>query len=207
MDIYDITLPMRTNLACWPGDTPYQFGWTARRTAGSSVNVGQLTMSVHTGTHTDAPFHFDDGGPTVELLPLEPYIGRARVVDVRGRRLIGRDAVESLDLASTPRVLFRTDAWTDHSRFPAVIPVMDTGLPQWLHQQGVRLVGVDLPSVDAIDSKDLPVHHALGACGIAILESLDLGSVPAGVYELVALPLKIAGADGAPVRAILRTRS
>jgi len=204
-ELFDITLPMSTELACWPGDAPFRFVWTCRRSDGESVNVGQVSMSVHTGTHIDAPFHFSDAGPTVENLSLEPFIGPARVIDLSGRSTIQRQDLEQFDLSQTPRVLLRTGAWLEHHLFPQAIPTMTPDVPGWLASQGVILVGVDVPSVDAIESKDLPIHLALGAHRIAILESLHLACVPEGVYELIALPLKLVGADGAPVRAILKT--
>jgi arylformamidase len=205
MRIYDISLPLHPGLACWPGDAPYEWHWSWQKSAGASVNVGQVRTSVHAGTHTDAPYHFAQDGRTVEALDLGAYVGPARVVDVSGRPRI---RVEDLpaDLADAPRVLFRTGAWTDQGRFPESIPVMDPGVPAALGERGAVLVGVDVPSVDALDSKDLPNHHALGARGIAILESLHLAGVPEGVYELIALPLRLVGADGSPVRAILRVR-
>jgi arylformamidase len=204
MTIYDITIPMCDSLACWPGDAPFRFSWTWRKSHGAPVNVGQFQLSVHSGTHADAPFHYDDAGATVDVLDLHPFIGPARVIALRNHARLRRTDLEKLDLTGTPRVLFRTDGWTDHACFPSTIPVMDEDLPEWLHQQGVILVGVDVPSVDDLDSKALPNHHALGAHGIAILESLDLARVIDGSYELIALPLKLVSADGAPVRAILR---
>ncbi len=203
--IYDISLPLDPSLACWPGDAPFRLEWTLRKTAGASVNLSQLSSSVHNGTHADAPIHFDDAGSTVEALPLSFYLGPARVVDVRGRDVIRRADLEAVDWARSPRALLRTGAWTDHSRFPDAIPVLDGDVPGWLHAQGVVLVGLDVPSVDTLDSKTLPNHHALGRHGICILESLHLSEVPEGVYELIALPLKLVGADGSPVRAVLRT--
>jgi arylformamidase len=166
--------------------------------------VGEVTTSIHVGTHVDAPFHFLDGGPTADALSLDPFLGPARVVDVRGIPLIRSEDLAAVDLAGTPRLLLRTDGWLDHSRFPESIPVLDRDVPAYLSEQGVILLGLDVPSVDAIDSKDLPIHHALGSSGIAILESLDLTRVEPGVYELIALPLRLVGADGSPVRAILR---
>jgi arylformamidase len=204
MRLYDISIPLRPGLACWPGDVPYQFRWTWRKQDGATVNVGQVALSVHTGTHADAPFHFRDDGATAEALPLEPFVGPARVVDVCGRPGIRREDVEALDLSRTPRILFRTGAWTRHDRFPDRVPVMDGDVPDVLARRGVVLVGVDVPSVDELDSKSLPIHHALGARGIYILESLSLADVPEGAYELCALPLGIVGGDGAPVRAVLR---
>jgi arylformamidase len=118
--------------------------------------------------------------------------------------VIGIDDLAPFDFSHRPRVLLRTDAWLDPERFPERIPVLGTAVPAWLASRGVILVGVDVPSVDALDSKDLPIHHGLGRHGIAILENLRLAEIPAGLYELIALPVKLAGADGAPVRAILR---
>jgi arylformamidase len=204
MRIYDLSLPLREGLAGWPGDAPYQWRWSWRRDAGASVNVGQVAMSVHSGTHTDAPLHFADDGKAADALDLGAYVGPARVADVRGRDVIRVADLDGVDFSDTPRILLRTDAWTDHTRFPERIPVMDADVPDWLATKGVVLVGVDVPSVDALESKNLPVHHALGRHGIAILENLALAGVPPGVYELIALPLKLVGADGSPVRAVLR---
>jgi arylformamidase len=204
MKIRDITIPMQDSLACWPGDTPFRFTWTWQKSNGATVNVGQLQLSVHTGTHTDAPFHFDDAGATADQLDLLPFLGPARVINLPNRTQIRREDLERFDLTSTPRLLIRTNVWTDHTQFPTSIPVMDEDVPAWLHQQRVILIGLDLPSVDHLDSKALPNHHALGNHGITILEGLNLADVPDGRYELLALPMRLAGADGAPVRAILR---
>ena len=208
MAIYDISLPFNTRLAGWPGDSPYRLTWTCRIDGGASVNLGEIATSLHTGTHVDAPYHFDDSGQTLERLDLEIYIGPAAVVDVAGGHRIGVAEIiaglAGLDLSRTPRLLLKTGGWPDHERFPEEIPVMDEDVPSWLGQMGVRLIGLDVPSVDHLSSKDLPIHHALRRNGIAILESLDLTAVRPGVYELIALPLRLEGADGSPVRAILR---
>jgi arylformamidase len=203
--IYDVTLPVSTALPGWPGDAPYQFNWTCTTAGGASVNVGQVSCSIHTGTHVDAPYHFDDRGTTAERLALNAYLGPARLVDVAGRQVIRRADLSRVDLKQTPRLLLRTASWKDHSQFPTSIPVLDEDATNWLAEQGVILLGLDVPSVDILDSKTLPIHHALARHGIAILESLDLSGVPEGIYELIALPLKLVGADGSPVRAVLRT--
>ena len=205
MPIYDITLPLSEAIAPWPGDTPYSQTRNAALRAGDSVNLSSVCMSVHNGTHTDAPYHFSDAGATAEQLDLTAYIGPAVVVEVSGLSEIGVDALMGIDLRATPRVLFKTGAWTDHSCFPNSIPTLAADVPSYLQAQGVVLAGFDVPSVDALDSKTLPIHHALDAARIAILKSLLLADVPPGVYELLALPLKLVGADGAPVRAVLRT--
>ena len=199
----DISRPLAAGTACWPGDVPFSFrlGWTIA--GGASVNVGAIATSVHTATHCDAPFHFDEAGTTVDRLPLDRFAGPAWVVDVRSTDR-WRSRLERLDFSATPRILFRTGGWPDTTQFPDAIPVMEPELPDWLADRGVRLVGVDLPSVDPLDSKTLDNHHALGRRGITIVEGLWLDDVPAGRYEFVGLPLKILGADGSPLRAVLR---
>lgn len=205
MTIYDITLPIDTNLAIWPGDAPYRLEATATIREGSSVNLHSVSMSVHTGTHADSPYHFKDNGQPEDEIPLEVYMGAAVVIDVTGRETIEIGDIPAGELQQTPRVLFKTGAWPDPTVFPESVPVLAADVPAYLKELGVILVGLDVPSVDALDSKDLPIHHGLAENGIHILESLYLADVPPGRYELIALPLKLVGADGAPVRAILRT--
>jgi arylformamidase len=203
LELTDISRPLAADTACWPGDVPFSFrlGW--KIADGAAVNVGSIRASVHTATHCDAPFHYDDSRVTVEWMSLDPFVGPTWVVDVRGARR-WHDQLEGLDFVDTPRVLFHTGGWPDTTRFPESIPVMEPDLPDWLADRGVALIGVDLPSVDPLDSKTLDIHRALGKCGITILEGLWLAHVPAGRYELIALPLKLVGADGSPVRAVLR---
>jgi arylformamidase len=202
VEIIDISLPLDTSLAVWPGDTEFDYQLVWRRSAGATVNVGSVRMSTHCGTHIDASFHFDEDGTKVDELSLATFIGRALVIHVPGRQNISR-ADLSRDLQGATRLLIRTDAWTDPHVFPERIPVIDLDVPDWLRSQGIVLLGVDLPSVDALDSKELPVHHALARNRVAILESLNLRDVEEGAYDLVAAPLRIVGADAAPVRAVL----
>jgi arylformamidase len=205
-ELIDISRPLAADTACWPGDVPFAFrlGWTIA--AGASVNVGSISTSVHTATHCDAPFHYDDAGAKVDQLPLDVFLGPAWVVDVRGSAR-WRDRLAHLDFSETARVLFHTGGWPDTTRFPETIPVMEPDLPDWLADRGVRLIGVDLPSVDPLDSETLDVHHALGRRGIVIVEGLWLNEVPEGRYGLIALPLKVVGADGSPLRAVLHLLS
>jgi len=202
-ELIDISRPLAADTVCWPGDVPFAFrlGWTIA--SGASVNVGSIQTSVHTATHCDAPFHFDDAGATIDRVPLDEFLGPAWVADVRNVRR-WRDRLANLDFSKTPRILFRTGGWPDTSRFPESIPVMEPDLPGWLASRGVRLIGVDLPSVDPLDSKTLDNHHALDRGGITIVEGLWLEKVAEGCYELIAVPLKLMGADGSPLRAVLR---
>jgi arylformamidase len=212
MKIWDISRTLSTDFAQWPGDKPFDYRLTNEIAKGASVNLGAITMSVHNGTHADAGFHFDTSAESIEKMPLESYIGRATVVDLsqtfsqsREKHLITREDLwpHADGIAATSRLLVKTGRWRDSTNFPNRIPVIAADLPAWFQKNGVRLFGVDLPSVDEIDSKSLQNHHALARAGIAIIESLDLSDVPPGIYNFAALPLKIAGADGAPVRAVL----
>jgi arylformamidase len=203
LELTDISRPLAADTACWPGDVPFAFRPGSRIADGASANVGSIEASVHTATHCDAPFHCDDRRVPVDRMSLDTFVGPAWVVDVRGAAR-WRDRLAGLDFTDTRRVLFHTGGWPDTTRFPESIPVMEADLPDWLADRGVALVGVDVPSVDALDSSTLDIHHALGACGITILEGLWLAHVPTGRYELIALPLRIVGADGSPVRAVLR---
>jgi arylformamidase len=202
--IYDITRSMTADMALWPGDVEFSLQWLSLQSRGDAVNLGGLTMSPHVGTHADAPFHCDSARATIDRVPLEVYVGPARLVDVCGRAPIRVTDLGVHDWQATPRLLLRTGAWDDARRFPESIPVLADDVPAFLHAQHIQLLGVDIPSVDALTSQSLPIHHALGERGIHILEGLDLRLPPPGVYELMALPLKIQGGDGAPVRAVLR---
>jgi arylformamidase len=169
-------------------------------------------MSVHNGTHADARFHFDTKGESIDKAPLDIYVGRATVVDLAQAFLRSKEkhliTTEDLkphaeDIAAASRLLIKTGRWPDSTIFPKQIPVIAADVPAWLQKNGVKLLGLDLPSMDEIDSKSLQNHRALARTGIAIVESLDLSEVASGIYNLAALPLKIAGGDGAPVRAVL----
>ncbi len=206
--LIDLSRTLRSGGPQWPGDTPTAFSLVARIADGASCNVGRLSLSVHNGTHADAPYHYREDGATIDAVAPERFVGPARVIDARGRATLGPELFMGLaegELAATPRVLFRTDAWRDPAVFPTTWPLLEPGMPAWLGARGVTLVGFDVPSVDALESKDLPRHRALADAEIVILESLDLTGAAPGVYELIALPLKLAGADGSPVRAMLRT--
>jgi arylformamidase len=211
MTIFDISRPLFNGLAPWPGDTAFHYELKWNMDAGATVNVGAVEMGVHNGTHADAPFHFQPDGNTIDQVPLATYVGDAVVVDLTEKFQSGcRDEITIADIVScgealdaTPRVLLKTGAWSDPKKFPEKIPVIAADVPPWLQSRRVKLLGLDLPSVDPIDAKVLVNHHALAAAGIAIVESLDLSEVNAGIYHFSAAPLRISGGDAAPVRAIL----
>jgi arylformamidase len=208
MKIFDISRPLFNGLAPWPGDTAFHFELKWKMAEGATVNVGAVTMGVHNGSHADAPFHFQQGADTIERMPLETYFGEAMVIDLTNQfKDGGRREITIADLSaaadSAPRVLLKTGVWKDPEIFPEWIPVIAKDVAKWLEGRQVKLLGLDIPSVDTIEAKVLVNHHALAAANIAIVESLDLSEVEAGTYHFSALPLRINGGDAAPVRAIL----
>jgi len=203
--LYDISPTIRPEIPVWPGDTPFEARLAWSIAAGASVNVAAVSTTLHLGAHADAPFHTEPRGEGVGDLPLERYLGPCRVVKVPAAPLIEPRHVEGIDLASPRRLLFRSDSVRDRRSFPERFTALSPELAALLGERGVLLVGMDTPSVDPFESKDLAAHHALARGGVAILESLLLDGVPEGTYELIALPLKLAGLDASPVRAVLRT--
>ena len=206
MTLIDISQPLRTGVPTWPGDTEYAFDLAWSRKQGGSVNVGRLTMSTHTGTHVDAPFHFRDDGERVAGLDPEVFVGPAQVIGVDGDGGIAAGELERHDLDGVVRLLVRTGSWPDRDRFPERIRYLEPDAAGFLAGKGVRLVGVDAPSVDPLDSEELPAHNALLQRGIHILEGLVLDRVEPGDYGLISLPLPLRDADASPVRAMLRPR-
>ncbi|WP_026676697.1 arylformamidase [Fictibacillus gelatini] len=205
MKLYDISQPLRSSTPGWPGDTPYQYELTWTKEQSGSVNVGKIMMSTHLGTHIDAPFHFTNEGEKVIDLDPGLFVGKALIVDMTGKESIGASDMENIDLNGIPRLLFKTGSWCDRSTFPEAITPLRADLAPYLAEKGVRLIGVDVPSVDPLDSKELSAHHSLHKSGISILEGIILDHIDEGVYELIALPLPLEGADGSPVRAVLRS--
>jgi len=201
MSWIDISRLVSPATAVWPGDQAVTWTWTARREEGSTVNLGALHTSVHAGTHADAPLHVSDTGTPINDVDLNPYVGHAEVIHVRGQQVAPTD-VESV---SSSRVLFRTAASdVSTAEWPDRVTAITPEAVEVLSAKGVVLVGTDAPSVDPLDSTTLDAHHALYGAGIMNLEGLLLRDVAPGFYELIALPLRLEGADGSPVRAVLR---
>ena len=202
MQIIDISQPLSSTTAVWPGDQAFVLDWTMRQDRGDSVNVAALRLSVHTGTHVDAPFHVMDSLRVAEL-PLERFYGPAIVVDARDLDVLDERVLDRFQLEHAERVLFRTRNSVDVSVFPTHIIHPTPALARRLVDAQVKLVGTDAPSFDALDSKDLETHKILMEGGVSLLENLVLSDVAPGEYTLIALPLKLTDADGSPVRAVL----
>lgn len=210
--LYDISVTLNRDTPEWPGDTAFSSDWGASIASGASVNVSAMTSSPHVGTHADAPLHVHDGWPGSHELPLDAFFGRAIVVDVS--RSDGEISLEILAeqisgdlserLGRAQRILLKTGSSIAAGHFPGEWPTLSEECARSLLGHGLRLLGVDCPSVDARESKNLPVHHMLFSGNACILENLDLRRVSPGDYELLAFPLKLMGMDAAPVRAVLR---
>ncbi|MBN1564280.1 MAG: cyclase family protein [Anaerolineae bacterium] len=206
--LYDITRTISPALAVWPGDTAFSYVHNLRKQAGDAVNLTTITLSPHTGSHADAAYHFIDDGPSPAAMPLAHYLGPAHVVtiDRRSGGIVPADFAGH-DLTGMERLLIHT--WvsdTPDGVWPEDFPYPTVELVDWLAARQVVLLGMDSPSVDAFASADLPCHHRLWAQGMVHLETLVLAGVPDGVYELIALPLKLDGVCGSPVRAVLLRR-
>ena len=202
--LYDLSPRIDASTPVWPGDLPYLCVPSWEIAKGSAVNVTALHTTPHLGSHTDAPFHFDDRGATAAELPLEPYLGRCVVIDMPRGPLVLPRHLEGLDLARVERLLVRTGSAGDGRSFPEDFTALSPEAAELLAAHGVKLVGLDSPSMDPFTSKTLDAHKALWRGNVAILEGLLLDGVPTGAYELIALPLRLAGACASPVRAVLR---
>jgi arylformamidase len=210
MRIYDISRPVTPATAVWPGDQAVEFTTTARiGEEGSAVNLNAITQSLHAGTHADAPYHYLSDGATIDEVPLGHFVGPCLVVAVEHDVGAITPAVLERQLPAAdvpPRVLFQTrHSQVPATRFDSNYVYFEPDAIDVLAQRGVVLVGTDAPSMDPYTSTSLPAHHSLGRNGMANLENLALDRIPVGSYQLVAVPLKLIGVDGAPVRAILLT--
>ncbi|MEO8192345.1 MAG: cyclase family protein [Gemmatimonadales bacterium] len=208
MRIRDISISVSAGTPEWPGDTPWSCGWTATISNSSSVNLSSVTSSPHVGTHADAPLHVRDGWPGSHELPLEAFYGPAVLVDVTGME--GELGLESIGpLIPTQRVerlILRTSCTIASGSFPGSWPTLSESCARTLLGGGLKLLGVDAPSVDARESKSLPVHKMLFSGNAFILENLDLRRIPVGEYDIIAFPVKVMSLDAAPVRAVLIER-
>lgn len=207
--VIDVTLLLEPGLLVYPGEPAVHLEPIFRLSQGDDFDVSELCLGTHTGTHVDPPSHFLEGGATVDQLPLEALVGPAVVADltsVVGH--IGPTELDSLELEEgTQRLLFKTANSRLWERPPASFPERYVGLSpegaRWVAQRGIRLVGTDFLSIEPPGGEGYPTHLALLGAGVVIVEGLDLRAVDPGHYRLVCLPLKLAGADGAPARVAL----
>ncbi len=203
--LWDISQTLRPGLPVWPGDRAFAHRRGLSMGEDSPVNVGGFETTVHAGSHVDAPLHYEAGGTSAGELPLHPYIGPCRLVDARScGPIINRGFVEAALAAPPERVLFRTYERFPHNAWSSAFTAVEARAIEYLASRGVVLIGVDSPSLDPEKSKTMEAHLAVLAAGMRVLEGVVLDAVPPGDYELIALPLKLAGLDASPVRAVLR---
>jgi arylformamidase len=205
MAIIDISPVIDATIAVWPGDVPFQRTVSLDMASGANLTLSDMRTTVHVGAHADAPSHYSASGGDIASRDLDYYVGSCavlHVLDARGRRIMPADVAEkSLDR----RVLLHTGTFPDPRAWNDDFASLSPELVDWMHERGVITIGIDTPSVDPFDDKVLEAHQALARNDMANLEGLVLDGVEEGRYELIALPLRLAGADGSPVRAILRT--
>ncbi len=202
--LWDISPTVAPDAPIFPGDQPYSLRWTAQLSPGCPVNLSAITMSPHVGAHADAPLHYANDAPAIADVPLDSFLGPCRVIHAIGATPL--ITVEHLLHAASdlpPRVLVRVCERADTAWNPTFTAYAPEAI-EWLAARGVKLIGIDTPSVDPADSKVLDSHQQLRRLDLRVLENLVLDDVPAGDYELIALPLKLQGACASPVRAVLR---
>lgn len=210
--LYDITPPITTAMKVWPGDTPpsREVLCDMAPPRGDNITLSTLRATVHLGAHADGPNHYTHPAPGIGERPLHYYLGPCHIIDApvaRSARVTPADLRGGIEQVCHPRVLIRTGTFPSHEQWNEDFAALSVELVEALAARGVCTVGIDTPSVDLIDSKDLPAHKAIARHDMAILEGLDLSGVPldnGGVYELIALPLRLMGFDASPVRAVLR---
>jgi arylformamidase len=205
----DVSVPIRTGMVHYPGNPDVRLEFIKHVERGDPATVSQLSLGVHTGTHLDAPVHFIRNALGVDQLPIESLIGVARVFDVADTQEVTSAQLAPYGIAAGERILLRTRnssrCWgTDE--FVADYSYLAADAAALLAQRRVRMIGIDYLSIGGGDS-GIKVHHTLLEAGIVILEGLDLSQVPAGSYDLICLPLRLAGCDGSPARALLRPRA
>jgi len=210
--LIDVSLPVGPDLLTWPGDPGIEIRPSSQISKGDPANVSQLRLGSHTGTHVDPPVHFIEGGATADQLSLDVLVGAALVVELPAADApIPRHDLERLDVPDgTTRLLVKTANSRLWSRRPVAFPerfgCLSADAAAWAVERGIRLVGIDFLSIESSPEGTYPVHHTLLGAGVVILEGLDLSPVGAGRYGLTCLPLRIAGGDGAPARAVLSPR-
>ena len=204
MTYIDISPILSPSIAVWPGDTPLQREVLCEISSGSNIDLSTIKTTVHLGAHVDAPRHYNKDGKTIESMNLDAYIGPCYVHTVLAKTLISETDCAVAISSGAKRILFRTNSFPNPNVFNEDFCAFSAEAIDALGMAGVKLIGIDTPSVDPFHSKDLKAHHCLLKHGMANLEGIVLEKVPDGHYELIALPLRLEGFDASPVRAILR---
>lgn len=208
MKIFDISVALHKRIPVWPGDLPVKFEQCSFINRGDIANSTAIHSSLHLGTHVDAPRHLFDNGKSIEQIPLNVLIGPASVVALPEVNRIDADTLGSVNWPAATRIIFKTrnsDFWAKGmDRFREDFVSLTEDAAEFLIEKGVKLVGIDYLSIDMFDAGTLPVHKLLLNREVVVVEGLDLSKVPPGDYELICLPLKILGVDGAPARVVLR---
>jgi arylformamidase len=202
----DVSVPLATGIPSFPGNPEFELQPVKRIADGASSNVSRLVMGTHTGTHIDAPRHFFDDGAGVDAVAIELLVGRARVVEIGRRGGIGAADLETAGLREDLRVLLKTSnsALWNGTAFRDNYTHLTDGGARYLVEQGVKVIGIDYLSIEQFKKPGGPAHRVLLSQGVVIIEGLNLSDVEPGMYELYCLPLRIAGADGAPARVVLK---
>lgn len=207
--IIDISVPLRQPMPTYPGDALFELIPVARIAEGALANGSRLLMGTHSGTHIDAPWHFNDAGKRIHEIPLARLIGYAYVADLSGREVITAADLEAARIPpTTTRLLLKTDnsaRWAQATEFDTSYAALTPDAAEWLLRRAVDVVGIDYLSIERYGAPQPEVHHLLCGAGKIIIEGLNLSGVEAGEYELLCMPLLIEGADGAPARVALRT--
>ena len=204
--IHDVSRPLQDGGVIYPGDPEIEFRAHSSIVRGDAANVTALAFGSHSGTHVDAPSHFLAGGSPVDRMPLDRLIGPAAVLDLPVELVaVGAGDLARHDLRGHRRVLLRTrnSAAAAGTRFTRDYCALTPDGAEYLIDRGVELVGIDALSIEPYGSADFAVHHLLLGQGVVVVEGLDLSSISGGVYQLVCLPLRLQGLDGAPARAVL----
>ena len=201
--IYDITPTVSAELAVFPGDTPYENSFLMTFPKGDHLSLSKIQTTVHLGAHADAPSHYHKDGVSIEARRLELYMGKCQVITVETKtnhRIVPSDFTVSIQ---APRVLFKTNSFPNPNHWNNDFMALSIELIQHLKESKVKLVGIDTPSVDLSEDTVLEVHNEIYRSDLAILEGIVLTDVEDGIYDLIALPLKLKGAEASPLRAVL----
>lgn len=201
--IFDISPMISSNIAVFPGDTPFSLKTHLSFENGNNLTLGSINSTTHLGAHADAPIHYHPNGESIDQRDLQLYIGEAQVIEVKTKK---GERIKIEDLCSpvsSKRVLFKTNSFPNPDNWNNDFCSLSPELVENLSQSDVLLVGIDTPSIDPYDDKELKTHNKVFEKNFAVLEGLDLSNICSGNYYLIALPLKIKGGDSSPVRAIL----